>query len=555
MDALPHERAGGGVISAGQRSAPALTYEEVRAAVAALLEREQEALRPDDDLIGQGLDSISVMRLVGAWRRQGAEVTFAELMERPRLRAWAQLLQARIAAPAPTLDPPPAELDEQAPFELAPLQLAYWIGRGPEQALGVAAHFYAELDGGDVDPTRLERAVRGLMARHGMLRCRITEEGTGAIAEEGAWTGLTVHDVSMLDPEARAERLAELRERGSHRRLALEGGKGFDFTLTLLGGGATRLHIDLDMVVGDAQSFRILLSDLATLYESGSQGLAPLHFSFPRYLAERASAREEHPERAERAREYWQRRLDELPGPPQLPLATEPERVSAPRITRRFCRLADVHRERLAARAAEHGVTLSIVFATAFAEVLAAWSATPHFVLNLPFYDRELLHPDVERLVGDFTNVILLEVDATVEASFAERARAVQEQLRRDALHSEHSGLSVLRELARRRGGDCAEAPVVFTSAISLGELFDARVRRSFGDPAWTTSQTPGVWLDHQVTEREGGLYLNWDAVEELFADGVLDAMFGAYEGLLDWLAVSDWGGGLPDLVPGSQLA
>ncbi|WP_235557882.1 AMP-binding protein, partial [Sphaerimonospora mesophila] len=56
------------------------------------------------------------------------------------------------------------------------------------------------------------------------------------------------------------------------------------------------------------------------------------------------------------------------------------------------------------------------------------------------------------------------------------------------------------------------------------------------------------------MTEREGGLFVNWDAVEELFPAGVLDGMFGAFVGLVEWLGVGDWSGGVPSLVPGGQV-
>ena len=36
--------------------------------------------------------------------------------------------------------------------------------------------------------------------------------------------------------------------------------------------------------------------------------------------------------------------------------------------------------------------------------------------------------------------------------------------------------------------------------------------------------------------ENEGALLVNWDAVDGVFADGVLDAMFGAYLRVLEWL-------------------
>ncbi|GAB3934962.1 hypothetical protein GCM10027614_08910 [Micromonospora vulcania] len=217
--------------------------------------------------------------------------------------------------------------------------------------------------------------------------------------------------------------------------------------------------------------------------------------------------------------------------------------------------LAGTDRDRLAARAREHGVTLSMVFLTAFAEVLAAWSSRQRFLLNLPLYDRTPYHPDVPLLSGDFTNLLLLEVDATDEVSFVERARRLSEQFARDVAHTAYSGVDVLRDLARTRSDRGVLAPVVFTSALSLGDLFGADVRECFGDPVWTSSQTPQVWLDNQVTEREGGLYLNWDVVAELFPPGVSEAMFAAYVGLLTRLTHDDWDGVAVDLLPERQRA
>ena len=42
-------------------------------------------------------------------------------------------------------------------------------------------------------------------------------------------------------------------------------------------------------------------------------------------------------------------------------------------------------------------------------------------------------------------------------------------------------------------------------------------------------SQTPQVWIDHQVTEQNERLVLTWDAVQDIFPAGVLDEMFAAY--------------------------
>jgi amino acid adenylation domain-containing protein len=524
-----------------------LSLEAMRQAVADAIGAEPGAIDDDDDLIGHGLDSITVMRLASGWRRDGLQLKFADLIEKPSLQAWWALASERMAAQAP--DVGPITVDDAAPFELAAMQQAFWIGRDENQVLGgVSAHFYAEFNGSGVDPQRLERAVRALMRRHGMLRARFGEDGRQQILTESPWRGVTVHDLRDASPDA----ALELRRRLSHLRLAVELGEAFDVQLSLLPGGVTRTHINIDMLVSDAQSYQIILADLAQLYLRPDQDLPPISYSFPRYLAETAARRSD---TQERARSYWQERLNDLPGAPQLPLAVDPEGLVRLGINRRHHWLSPLQRQQLATRAAGYGLTLPVTLATAFAETLAAWSAEPRFLLNLPVFDREELHPDISMLVGDFSNLLLLAVDLSDDLPFVERANRTQRRLQSDMANAEYSGVAVLRDLARQRPGDWMMAPVVFTSAIGVGELFGQAVRQCLGDPVWTTSETPQVWIDQQVTEQDGGLLLNWDVIEELFPPGVIDAMFAAYLDLLGWLAGSDWEQRLPALLPASQAA
>src|SRR5262249_9755967 len=69
-------------------------------------------------------------------------------------------------------------------------------------------------------------------------------------------------------------------------------------------------------------------------------------------------------------------------------------------------------------------------------------------------------------------------------------------------------------------------------------------------------SQTPQVWLDHQVIEQDGDLVFHWDAVEQLFPEGLLNEMFEAYVGLLRRLSEGDviWQQPRLCLTPAAQL-
>ncbi|MDF5758243.1 amino acid adenylation domain-containing protein [Spongiactinospora sp. TRM90649] len=515
-----------------------LTREELRDSLTDLL---GERVEPGDNLIELGMDSIQLMGLTGRLRRRGIEVGFAELAGRPTLAEWWELLAERGAIEAETPAETPVETlveiqpgsetpEPDGPFPLALMQHAYWIGRDAGQALGsVAAHLYVELDGRDIDPDLLARAVTALTGRHPMLRVAIGDDGTQRVLPERPGDPVTVHDLRSV-PDAEAA-LLRVREEMSTQRLPIDTGRVFDLRLSLLPGGSARLHLDVDMVAADAMSYRTMLADLAALYEGDTP--PPIGYCFARYLAAdpRAAARE-------RERAWWADRLGDLPGPPELPVVPRP----GGRVVRLHHWLDPRERERLISRAHREGVTPAMALAAIFAEVIGGWSATPRFLLNLPLFNREPVHPDVDALVGDFTGSIMLDADVSREAPFTERARDVQARMHAAGAHADYSGVEVLRDLSRFRGEQVL-APIVYTSALNLGELFGERVRRVFGEPGWIVSQGPQVLLDAQVTEVSGGLLLNWDVRDPAFPEGVARDMFAAYTGAITRLGAegADW--------------
>ncbi|MEU6960440.1 amino acid adenylation domain-containing protein [Streptomyces chrestomyceticus] len=544
-------------------AAPAWTLEALRAEVAALLGAEPAEVDDDGDLFALGLQSLQLMQFTNRVNRAGGRAGFTELARDPRVGSWYRLLSSRTgtagARPGPARPPaaPPSAAAGREPFPLTPVQQAYWIGRGDDRSLGgVGCHAYLEIDAADVHPGRLEQAVRALTRRHPMLRARCDDDGTQRVLDSSPWPGLTVHDHTAGTRTEADAAVAELRERLSHRRLRVGEGEVFDVQLSRLPGGADfrpvdRIHLGVDLLVADVHSIRLLLADLAELYDD-PEALGEPAYDFPSHLAARATARADE---RERAKEYWTDRLAGLPGGPRLPLATDPEDVVRPRFVRRTHTLAPHTWERLCARAGEHGVTPSVLLATAFAEVLARFSGERHFLLNVPLFDREHdAHPDLDRIVADFTSLVLLEIDLGRGTGFAGRARAVQQRLHDDVGHAAYTGVDVLRDMARADADHPRTAPVVFACNIDAPLVPDAFADR-FGELSWMVSQTPQVWLDHQIYRtRDGGLLLAWDAVEELFPAGLMDALTAACAALLDHLVTADWTA-VPDLpLPAEQL-
>ncbi len=133
--------------------------------------------------------------------------------------------------------------------------------------------------------------------------------------------------------------------------------------------------------------------------------------------------------------------------------------------------------------------------------------------------------------------MLLLAYQPRLGDGFLQRARRLQQRLWEDLEHRDVSAMWVLRELARH-GPNGAAMPVVFTSALGVGDEVTDHRSQTFPERVWGVSQTPQVWLDHQVMEHDGGLLLTWDAVAAVFRPGVLDAMFAAYVAVVGSLFV-----------------
>jgi mycobactin phenyloxazoline synthetase len=513
-----------------------ISRDEIRATVAAHLGAPATDIADHDDLIKMGLNSLRMMALAGGWRKRGASITFAELAASPTIDSWHGLLsgtEMRSAA-EPVVDQPTEPGD--SPFPLATMQHAYWIGRSDEQELGgVAAHVYVEFDGGAVDPMRLEHAVSDLIAAHSMLRTRFLPDGTQQTMAAPGRPVFSVVDLRGQNSDQAEIALAELRDRKTHQRLEIDDGQVIDITLTLRDEAGSRLHLDIDMLAGDAVSYRVLVSDLAELYRGAA--LPAPGYSYRRYRTER---RQDSAARR-RDRDWWQRRIPEMPGAPELPTVPAGDRRTPHRTVRYDHWMAPEAKQRLVAGAHERGITPAMALAAVFADTIGGWSACGKFLLNVPLFHREPVHPDIDRIIGDFTSSIMLEVDVTEDVSVADRARQMRRGMYESGSHAAYSGLEVLRDLGRYRG-EPVLAPVVFTSALDLGELFADNVIKTFGEPVWIISQGPQVLLDAQVTELRGGLLLNWDVRESAFPQGLIDAMFARFTDTVERLAEGDVG-------------
>ncbi len=482
---------------------------------------------PDSSFFELGGHSLSALSLVAAIERELAiPAGLADLTEAGSFAAFCRRLALRPRGePAAAAKLAASACDASAGFALTDVQHAYWVGRQGVFELGdVATHLYFEREG-VLDVTRLERALRSVIQHHPMLRAVVDADGKQKVLTSVHAYEIRHYDLSGLSPEACERHLTAVRDELSHQVLDTRHWPLFDVRASTLPSGETRLHLSFDALIVDAQSLFRLLDEWHRLYVDPERTLLPARSAFVDYIAALESSKQT--PAFEIARRYWRERVASLPEAPELPLAVS-TRVERPtHFVRRTVRLGKVQWAGFRRRAHEAEVTETVALLSAYADVLAAFSKSPHFLLNLTLFDRRALVEDVESIVGDFTSISLLEIDARGDATFGERAAGVQRRLFQDLDHRAYGGVQVLRDCARVRGR--VGAPVVFTSQLGFDGLGrDTAVLERFGRETYAITQTPQVWIDLQVLEVGGELVAYWDSVEDLFLPGVMDAMCAA---------------------------
>jgi acyl transferase domain-containing protein/thioesterase domain-containing protein len=521
-----------------------------------------ESVGPDADFFALGGHSLLGTRMLAACDDHlGVRLSLRDLLAAPTLGE----LAARVAAagggegPAPAAgpvadpttapdgparagepDPEVPAFDADGTFAMTRVQHAYWVGRDGGYRWGrVPCHFYLEYDCPDLDLDRFERAWNAVVARHPLLRSVTTPGGRFRELPTVPWYRIRRHDLTGRDGVAREARLATLRERMTTRPGPSDRWPLVQVQAALLPGGRTRLLLGVDVLVCDAASWWIVEAELQAAYEGRD---LPAPGPHPAVCAAALHARRHGPA-GRRAAEYWRSRFTAVPGPPALPV-TEP--AGPPRFVRRTVRLPAAEWAALLAAAARHRVTPTAALLTVYTDVLADWAGSRGFAVTLTLFDRPPVDPAVNRVVDDFTSLVLHEVPPGAPASFAARAAATQERLFADLDHREFSALELLAEDAARTG-ELRSVPVVFTGALGVHDMVeDTGALEWAGEQVHAVAQTPQTWLDHQVLEHRGELRLQWDVLVGALPDDALDAAVADHAARVRALARDDaaWGGG-----------
>ena len=491
----------------------------------------------EDNFFELGGDSILSLKVVARARQAGLRITPKEVFESGTLEALAAVARGQDEA-APAVAPKDGPADRE-PVALVPIQNWFFARRLPTPKHWNQSLFL-EVRRPLVGP-RLAAALGHLLRHHPSLcSCFLPptgpEEGPRWVLDTEAPVPLQVLDLGALaSPHHRG--VLERAAASAQTSLDLENGPVLRVLLFQLGDGEPdRLLLIIHHLVVDGVSWRVLLEDLETAYQSLEDGqtvvLPPVGTSY-RTWARRLATHAGSVQLAEQI-DFWCRRHDGERPLPQEPGAGRNTAASVETVE------VSLDREETAAllkevpRAWRTGIDDALLSAAAVA--LCRFTGGTAVRVDLEGHGREGLLEDLDlsRTVGWFTALYPVVLEPG-EGEVVDTLKRVKEQLR--AVPDKGLGYGLLRYSRVADGGNAAaralaEVPAAEVSFNYLGQLDQALPRESVFRAA---SESGGATQNPQ-TERpyaleilgrvEGErLHMSWAYSRELHSEPVIAAL------------------------------
>lgn len=430
------------------------------------------------------------------------------------------------------------------PFPLTDIQQAYWLGRhGDYDLSNVSTNIYREYKFKNLDILKLEKALNKVIQRQDMMRCRIINAEQQQFIKNVPFYKIPIQDLRGLSKNEVNKKIENIREEMSYTVLPSDSWPIFNIKASYL-DDSVLLHVCLDALILDAWSFYLFFHEWEIFYTNEGIELPPLTLNFRDYVI--AEQKIKSTTLYKEDRQYWIERIPNLPMGPDLPLAKSPQALThqGTLCSRAFIEKATWNK--LKSKAKDFNISPTTLLLSVFAEVLRTWSATKHFIINITLFNRLPIHEDVNKIIGDFTALELLEVDHRSAgfpsySSFLERAVKLEAQFYEDLKHRLFSGVEVQREISRyfRTGSTGTRMPIVFTCVLDndkndLNSLSSNLF--SFKNLNYGSTQASQVWLDFKAYEENEELIVEWDYVDELFPLGMIPDMHRAFCEILRYL-------------------
>lgn len=396
-------------------------------------------------------------------------------------------------------------------IKLTDVQLAYLVGRSKALYLGGnSTHGYIEFEG-YAEIERVESAVNKLIKRHSMLRTVINEDGTQHEITELPKYIIEHDDLSMKSKEDQENFITEYRNRYSGR--IFECGKFPMFCLHAfeLGNNTVRYAFDVDLMIMDRSSFEIFFRELELIYLGKEEFLPMLNRTFEEYVLLRESFKSE---RLRDDETFYSDIIKDFPVPADIPVSRNPD-FSGMKFS-----YIEKHIDRkkwldIKNSLIDRRIIPTVFLMVCYGRALSEWTGEAYTAVNVTSALRNINGHVFSGVIGDFTELIIADIDFRTEKDIYKVCKEVQKKLLLYMKHTAGGGIKLLRRIGEANGGNTNVVyPYAFTSSIDEN---GSELRSNIlGQSVYQISQTPQVKLDCQVYEDNNELYIRFDYPENV---------------------------------------
>ncbi|OON73437.1 non-ribosomal peptide synthetase [Streptomyces tsukubensis] len=403
---------------------------------------------------------------------------------------------------------------------------------------------------GRLDPALVERALRGVVERHEVLRT-VFSPALGEprqVVRPEADVPFTVRDLTdEPDPETRS---AQLLHEVVRRPFDLEKGPLLRGCLLRTGQDQWALAVVFHHIVWDELSTSVFERELVELYDAAEHGrppgLAPLpvHFAdYARWQRGRMTG-----SAYERELNYWDKRLGDAPKSSVLPADRRRPAAQTFRGATATVPLSEGLLDRTRDLAQQEGVTGFMVLLAAFATLMHRHSGQADLVVGTPVAGRDRL--ELEGLLGYFVNMLALRIDLGAEPTFRQLLDRVRDTVLEDFDHQDVPFEAVVdRVTTDRSAGHSPLVQVVFGYHTSRG-ADRLRIGDAVGSPLPTDTGTAKFDLIWSVCDEDAGASIEVEYNTDLFDEATVVRMAGRYVRLMEAVTADpETGVGVVDLL------
>lgn len=402
-------------------------------------------------------------------------------------------------------------------FPLTEVQSAYLLGREDYFDYGnTACHIYQEFVYERLDADKVEQVWNLLINEHDALRTVIYKAGYQKVLKKNPY-----FKVQKINVQSDQSSYDELRKNMENKIFPLEKWPMFEIAVSQHKDKSI-LHFSMDFLIADWSSIWQLLKEFEDIYFENRK-TETTKITFRDYVL--YEERRKKYQKYEEDKLFWLNRIEKFFMAPTLPQITnDSEHVLNVEFERHSLNIAPQKWKKFKHFCNTFNVTPTAAVLTVYSDVLKKWSLNKDICLNLTVLNRDTPNEEVNRIVGDFTKIVLLEVE-NIRGKYYERVQKINADLFESLDHCGYSGIDVIRDIAKSKGRENASMPFVFTSAI--GVIKNTLKGKYEGQGI---SQTPQVFIDCQAMDGDFGLQINWDVRKNVFKNGIVEDMFATFQ-------------------------